>query len=91
MTPTEKKLETYLDKHKKLETYLDKHKNELGTSTVNAVVDLSIDCFKFVKERGDKLMVRDISNYLLATWDVAVRRTERAYLDMLYKNKEKTK
>ena len=72
-------------------TYLDKHKNELGTSTLNAVVDLSIDCFKFVKERGDKLMVCDISNYLLATWDVAVRRTEGAYLDMLYKNKEKTK
>lgn len=81
MTPTEKKLETYLDRHK----------NELGTSTVNAVVDLSIDCFKFVKKHGDTLKVCDISRYLLATWDVAVRRTEEAYLDMLYKNKEKTK
>ena len=36
-------------------------------------------------------MVCDISNYIIATWDVAVRRTEGAYLDMLYKNKEKTK
>lgn len=81
MTPTEKKLEEYLDKHK----------NEFGVSTVQALVDLSIDCFKLVKERGDKLKVCDISNYILTTWDVAVRRTEKAYLDMLYKNKGKKK
>lgn len=81
MTPTEKKLEEYLDTHK----------NEFGVSTVNALVDLSIDCFKLVKERGDKLTVCDISNYILTTWDVAVRRTEKAYLDMLYKNKGKKK
>jgi hypothetical protein len=81
MTPTEKKLEEYLDAHK----------NEFGVSTVNALVDLSIDCFKLVKERGDKLKVCDISNYILTTWDVAVRRTEKAYLDMLYKNNNKSK